>query len=116
MAEGRLSESYQKMSAEDRMEFNRWLKANAVVASIFSAALVAMAFVGSQNSGLIETAAGLRTDSRSEFVASNGTNWKKAYHRVQQARQRHAPNEQRDGTRLNDLQRLLLPLESRDGR
>jgi hypothetical protein len=32
MAEGRIAEFYQKMSAEDRIEFDRWLKANAVVA------------------------------------------------------------------------------------
>jgi len=42
MAEGRISESYQNMSVEDQVEFNRWLKANAVVASIFSAAVIAM--------------------------------------------------------------------------
>jgi len=116
MAEGRISESYQKMSAEDRIEFNRWLKANAVVASIFSAALVAMAFVGAQNSGSVETAAGIRTDSRSEFVASDRMNWGKAYRRAREARRRHVPNDQRDGARLNDLQLLLLPLEGSDER
>ena len=91
MAEGRIFESYQKMSAEDRIEFNRWLKANAVVASIFSAALVAMAFVGAQNSGSVETAAGIRTDSRSEFVASDRMNWGKAYRRARGRINENAP-------------------------
>jgi hypothetical protein len=95
MGEGRPSEFYQKMSAEDRREFNRWLKANAVVASIFSAAVVAMAFVGAQSSGSADrTAAGTRTTSKSEFLSSHRTNWGKAYRRVHEARQRPLPNDQ----------------------
>jgi hypothetical protein len=46
MREVRPSEFYQRMSVEDQIQFDRWLKANAVVASIFTAAVVAMAFAG----------------------------------------------------------------------
>jgi hypothetical protein len=92
MAEGRISESYRRMSVEDQVEFNRWLKANAVVASIFSAAVVAMAFVGAQSPGSVDrTAADIRTASRSEFVASDRTNWGKAYRRAHEPRQRPMP-------------------------
>ena len=49
MREVRPSEFYQRMSVEDQIEFDRWLKANAVVASIFTAAVDAMAFVGGHN-------------------------------------------------------------------
>jgi hypothetical protein len=50
MREVRPSEFYQRMSVEDQMQFDRWLKANAVVASIFSALVVAMLFLGAQSS------------------------------------------------------------------
>jgi hypothetical protein len=94
MAEGRISESYQKMSVEDQIEFNRWLKANAVVASIFAAAVVAMAFVGAQSSGSADRpAAGTRTTLRSEFLASDRTNWGKVHRRVREARKRPTPND-----------------------
>jgi hypothetical protein len=88
MAEERISEFYQKMSTEDRIEFNRWLKANAVVASIFWATIIAMAFVGTLNSGSPDTAtAGIRPASKDEFLANDQTNWGKVYRKVHGARQ-----------------------------
>ena len=94
MREVRPSEFYQRMSVEDQIQFDRWLKANAVVASIFTAAVVAMAFVG-QNSGPADaSAAGIRTVSKSQLLASDRTNWGKAYRRVHEARQRPTPNDQ----------------------
>ena len=50
MREVRPSECYQRMSTEDQIQFDRWLRANAVVASLFSAAVVAMFFLGAQSS------------------------------------------------------------------
>ena len=95
MREVRPSEFYQRMSVEDQIQFDRWLKANAVVASIFTAAVVAMAFVGGQNSGPADaSAAGIKTASKSELLASDRTNWGKAYRRVHEARQRPMPNDQ----------------------
>ena len=95
MAEGRIAEFYQKISAEDPIEFDRWLKANAVVASIFSAAMVPMAFVGAQNSGPDHArAAAIKTASKSELLASDRTNWGKAYRRVHEVRQRPMPHDQ----------------------
>jgi hypothetical protein len=94
MAEGRISESYQKMSVEDQIEFDRWLKTNAVVGSIFAAAVLVMAFVGAQSSGSADRpAAGTRTTSRSEFLASDRTNWGKVHRRVREARKRPTPND-----------------------
>jgi len=94
MREVRPSECYQRMSTEDQIQFDRWLKANAVVASLFSAVVVAMFFLGAQSSEPDTTIASIRTASKSELVASDRTNWGKAYRRVQEARQRHMPNDQ----------------------
>jgi hypothetical protein len=95
MREVRPSEFYQRMSVEDQMQFDRWLKANAVVASLFSALVVAMLFLGAQSSEPADTTtASVRTASKSELVASDRTNWGKAYRRVQEARQRHMSNDQ----------------------
>jgi hypothetical protein len=94
MAEGRISESYQKMSVEDQTEFNRWLKANAVVGSIFAAAVLMMAFVGAQTSGSADRpAADTKTTSRSEFLASNRTNWGNVHRKVREVRKRSTPND-----------------------
>jgi hypothetical protein len=46
MTKSEIVHTYRQMSAEDP-GFDRWLKANAVVGSIFAAALVAMAVAGS---------------------------------------------------------------------
>jgi hypothetical protein len=95
MKEVRPSEIYQKMSIEDQIQFDRWLKANVVVASLFSALVVAMFFLGAQSSERADTtAASIRTASKSELVASDRTNWGKAYRRVHEARQRPMPNDQ----------------------
>ena len=95
MREVRPSEFYSRMSVEDQMQFDRWLKANAVVASLFSALVVAMLFLGAQSSEPADTtAASIRTASKSEFVSSDRTKWGRAYRRVQEARQRHMPNDQ----------------------
>ena len=95
MREVRPSEFYQRMSVEDQMQFDRWLKANAVVASLFLAAVVAMFFLGAQSSEPADTTAFvLMTASKSELLASDRTNWGRAYRRVQEARQRHMPNHQ----------------------
>ena len=95
MREVRPSEFYSRMSVEDQMQFDRWLKANAVVASLFSALVVAMLFLGAQSSEPADTtAASIRTASKSELVASDRTNWGRTYRRVQEARQRHMPNDQ----------------------
>jgi hypothetical protein len=95
MREVRPSEFYSRMSVEDQMQFDRWLKANAVVASLFSALVVAMLFLGAQSSEPADTtAASIRRASKSELVASDRTNWGRAYRRVQEARQRHMPNYQ----------------------
>ena len=98
MREVRPSEFYQKMSIEDQIQFDRWLKANAVVASLFSAAVVAMFFLGAQSSERADTTtAVIRTASKSELVASDRTNWGKTYRRVHESQQRHMPNDQRGG-------------------
>ena len=95
MREVRPSEFYQRMSVEDQMQFDRWLKANAVVAALFSAVVIAMLFAGARSSERADTtAAAIRTASKSELVASDRTNWGRAYRRVQEARQRHMPNDQ----------------------
>jgi hypothetical protein len=85
MQERRTSEFYRQLSPQDRIQFDRWLKANAVVASIFSAALVAMAFLGAPFSGPVNTsAAHIRTAS---FPADGGTLWEKVPRKVHEARQ-----------------------------
>jgi hypothetical protein len=47
---------YERLSAEDRRAFDRWLLANAVFGSIFAAVLVAMAFAGSRSIALRDAA------------------------------------------------------------
>jgi hypothetical protein len=51
MGKGHFLYKLQSMSPEDRHAFDRWLKANAVVGSIFAAALIAMALLGSNSVG-----------------------------------------------------------------
>ena len=88
MQERRTSEFYKQLSPQDRIQFDRWLKANAVVASIFSAALVAMAFLGTPFSGSVDTsAAHVRTASISSIPESDGTLWGKVHRKVHEARQ-----------------------------
>jgi hypothetical protein len=51
MHKGDIASSYRNMSAEDQRTFNRWLKVNMVVSSIFAAGLLAMALAGSDALG-----------------------------------------------------------------
>jgi hypothetical protein len=95
MREVRPSEFYSRMSVQDQMQFDRWLKANAVVASLFSALVVAMLFLGAQSSEPADTSpAAITTASKSKLLASDRTNWGKTYRRVYEVRQRHMPNDQ----------------------
>ena len=121
MREVRPSEFYQRMSVEDQIQFDRWLKANAVVASIFTAAVVAMAFVYWHNSGPAdESTAGIRTVSKSELLASDRTNWGKASAEFMKHGTPMSKRSVRPGARLNEnshevnsfidhLQIFLLP-------
>jgi hypothetical protein len=110
MRKVRASEFYQRMSVQDQMQFDRWLKANMVIASIFSAAMVAMAFVGAQNSGATNTtAAGIRTASKSELLASDRTNWGKVYRRAHETRQSPIPT-------INKTLAQPMPSEGSDER
>ncbi len=40
---------FQNMSPEDQLTFNRWIRANAVVGSIFAVGMLAMALIGGSN-------------------------------------------------------------------
>jgi hypothetical protein len=95
MGEGRTSEFYKQLSPQDRIQFDRWLKANAVVASIFSAAVVVMAFAGARLSEPVDTsAAHIRIASQSPFPADDGTVWGRVHRKVHEARQRRSQNDQ----------------------
>ena len=88
MQERRTSEFYRQLSPQDRIQFDRWLKANAAVASIFCAALVAMAFLTGPFSASVNTsAAHIRTASISSFPSNDRTLWGKVYRKVHEARQ-----------------------------
>lgn len=64
---------YERLSAEDRRAFDRWLLANAVFGSIFAAVLVAMAFAGSRSIALRDAAVAGGTPAAFEVGASEGT-------------------------------------------
>ena len=65
---------HERLSAEDRRAFDRWLLANAVFGSIFAAVLVAMAFAGSRSVALRDAAvAGGTTTAFEVDDASEGT-------------------------------------------
>lgn len=51
MTKGDIAGMYKNLSTEDRAEFDRWLKLNAIAASIFAAGFLAMAVVGSGGPG-----------------------------------------------------------------
>jgi hypothetical protein len=105
MKEVRPSELYQRMSVEDQIQFDRWLKANAVVASIFWVAVVAMVFVGAHSEPAHTTAADIRTASlKGGLLASDRTNWGKVYRRVHEARERPMPTDQRDPAWLESVE------------
>ena len=81
---------YRRLSCTDRVAFDRWLKANAVVASIFSVALVVMAFAGARPAGPVEEAAGRNAPGlQREFPAPDATLGNKLQGKVRDARERH---------------------------
>jgi len=95
MGEGRTSEFYKQLSPQDRIQFDRWLKANVAVASIFSAALVVMAFFGATFSGSVDSsAARMMTASVSPFPTDDGTLWGKVQRKVREAQRHRAHNDQ----------------------
>jgi hypothetical protein len=51
MTKSELIRQYRDMSAEDRRTFDRWLRANGVIASVFAAAFVAMAMAATNTTG-----------------------------------------------------------------
>jgi len=81
---------YRELSCADRVAFDRWLKANAVVASIFSVALVVMAFAGSRPAGPIKGATDRNAPGlQREFRATDSKLWDKVQRKVREARERH---------------------------
>ena len=86
---------YRKLSCSDRVAFDRWLKANAVVASIFSVALVVMAFAGSRPAGPVEGAAGRNAPGLQRgSPAHDPTLWDKVQGKAREARERHKRSSQ----------------------
>jgi hypothetical protein len=86
---------YRRPSCADRVAFDRWLKANAVVASIFSVALVVMAFAGARPAGRVEEAAGRNAPGlQREFPVTQPTLWDKVQGKVRDARERHKRSSQ----------------------
>jgi hypothetical protein len=86
---------YRRPSCTDRVAFDRWLKANAVVASIFSVALVFMAFAGARPAGRVEEAAGRHVSGlQREFRVTQPTLWDKVQEKVRDARERHKRSSQ----------------------
>jgi hypothetical protein len=51
MTKGDIAGMYKRLADEDRAEFDKWLRVNAVVATIFAAAFLGMAIVGSGGAG-----------------------------------------------------------------
>jgi hypothetical protein len=51
MERGQIAFRLKRMSAEDQRSFNRWLKANAILGSIFTAGIIAMTVAGSMSAG-----------------------------------------------------------------
>ena len=95
MQERRTSEFYRQLSPQDRIQFDRWLKANVAVASIFSAALVAMALLAAPFSAPGDTsAAHIRTASISSFPSNDRTLWGKVYRKVHEAQQHRSQGNQ----------------------
>jgi hypothetical protein len=51
MTKGDIHRIYRNMSPQDQRAFERWLKANVVVASVFAAGFIAMALAGADALG-----------------------------------------------------------------
>ena len=86
MQERRTSEFYRQLSPQDRIQFDRWLKANVAIASIFSAALVAMAFLAAPFSASGDTSAAAATRVLMSFNSASrvsfGRPWMKVTSRI----------------------------------
>jgi hypothetical protein len=86
---------YRRLPCTDRVAFDRWLKANAVVASIFSVALVFMAFAGARPAGPVEGAAGRTAPGlQRAFAVRDPTLWDKVQRKGLEARERHKRSSQ----------------------
>ena len=72
MSKGELLAKYRDLSPEDQRKFDRWLKANAVVATIFALGLVAMA-VNSTGLPGPNTAIAKSADKANTAAAINGS-------------------------------------------
>ncbi len=67
---GYISRNYMKMSSDDRRTFDRWLKANAIIALIFAAGVIAMAVAGYNSGGARDGAVAENTKTTPDVVAS----------------------------------------------
>ena len=66
-----IRQQYSDFSKEDRQTFDRWLRANALVASLFSAALIAMAFASGPFSVGPRTATAKGPGADTDFTSSS---------------------------------------------
>jgi hypothetical protein len=66
MGKANVSLLYKRMSPEDRSTFNRWLKANAIVALIFAIGILAMAVAGWRSVGQPDAATASTTRASAE--------------------------------------------------
>jgi hypothetical protein len=86
---------YRRLSCTDRVAFDRWLKANAVVASIFSVALVVMAFAGARPAGPVEQATDRNAPGlQREFAVPDATLWDKVQGKARDASERYERSSQ----------------------
>lgn len=67
---GYVSHSYMKMSLDDQRTFDRWLKANAIIGSIFAVGVIAMAVAGYNSGGARDGAVAENTKTTTDVVAS----------------------------------------------
>jgi hypothetical protein len=61
----------EKWSPQDWREFDRWIKANAVIGSLLAAGLLAMAVAGAPSAGSGDTAAAGNSSSAEMTAASS---------------------------------------------
>jgi len=70
MGKGNVSSYYKKLSVEDQRTFDRWLKANAILGSIFAVIIIAMALMGSRSVGPGDAAVTSSATSASDVASS----------------------------------------------
>jgi hypothetical protein len=85
---------YRTLSCTDRLAFDRWLKANAVVASIFSVSLVVMALAGAPAGPLEEATDRNAPGLQGEFRVPGATLSDKLQGKVRDAPERHKRSSQ----------------------